>query len=242
MKAMIMIYRQLTTALLILSFPFVLSAQKDVTKFLEIPVDGFESEMIEKLISKGYTISEYSDDILEGEFNGMDVNISIGTQNNKVWRIAIVDEVYTDEINIKFRFNTLIRQFNNSDRYVTQSDSVIAYYSIPEKEDISYEMLVNEKRYQAIFFQKSNNYESLTDDEYLEMLTEENIEVRNELDEFLSENPGKKAELVRIFRDASNGLNSSNKIVWFVIDELDGKYGIVMFYDNEYNNSDGSQL
>ncbi len=68
----------------LLILPLGLYAQKDVTQFLEIPVDGYKSEMIEKLKSRGFTINRKSEDILDGEFNGTKVNILIGTNNNKV--------------------------------------------------------------------------------------------------------------------------------------------------------------
>ena len=35
-----------------------LFAQKDVTKFLGIPIDGFKPEMIQKLKEKGFNVSE----------------------------------------------------------------------------------------------------------------------------------------------------------------------------------------
>ena len=50
--------------------------QSDVTKFLGIPVDGFKSEMIQKLKEKGFVNSTLHEDILEGEFNGRDVYIN----------------------------------------------------------------------------------------------------------------------------------------------------------------------
>ena len=43
--------------LMLLIFPMASYAQKDVTQFLDIPVDGYKPEMIEKLKSKGYTIN-----------------------------------------------------------------------------------------------------------------------------------------------------------------------------------------
>lgn len=73
---------------------FVLSvslyAQKDVTQFLGIPVDGYKPEMIKKLKDKGFTISPYNKDVLVGEFNGTKVNIHVVTNNNKVYRIMVV--------------------------------------------------------------------------------------------------------------------------------------------------------
>jgi len=61
-----------------------LYAQKDVTEFLGIPVDGYKSEMIEKLKAKGFTINPDTKDVLDGEFNGTNVYIFTGTNNNKV--------------------------------------------------------------------------------------------------------------------------------------------------------------
>ena len=40
--------------------------------------------MIEKLKSKGFTINQQSEDIMEGEFNGTKVNILIGTNNKGI--------------------------------------------------------------------------------------------------------------------------------------------------------------
>ena len=59
----------------------VSSQNKDVTKFLGIPVDGTKLEMINKLKAKGFKISPYNKDVLTGEFNGYDVNVHIVTRN-----------------------------------------------------------------------------------------------------------------------------------------------------------------
>ena len=219
---------------ILLILPIALYAQKDVTQFLDIPVDGFKPEMIKKLKSKGYTINQYSEDILEGEFNGTDVNIGIATHNNKVWRIAVMDANYTDEINIKIRFNNLIQQFMNNERYVTEPDSTITKYTIPKEDDISYEITVNKKRYEAVFYQKSIKKDSLSRElkrkkdllTKKDSLTDKEFEILQPL----------IAELV------TESLNSINKPVWFMIDEEYGKYRILMFYENEYNKANGSGL
>ena len=102
----------LSIALLLMLF-ITLQAQENVTKFLGIPVDGTKSAMIQKIKSKGFQYN-YSRDCLEGEFNGTQVRIFVVTNNNKVWRIAITDAVQLDEINIRIRFNTLCKQFENN--------------------------------------------------------------------------------------------------------------------------------
>ena len=49
---------------------------------------------------------------------------------------------------IRIRFNNLYRQFLKNQKYMSL-DLRKTNYAIPEDEDISYEMLVNKKRYEA---------------------------------------------------------------------------------------------
>lgn len=167
-------------------------AQREVTKFLGIPVDGYKPEMIQKLKAKGYKYNSTLD-YLEGEFNGMEVEIAVVTNNNKVYRIFVADKYSVDESQIKIRYNNLYQQFSNNTKYVTLKD-----YSIPESEDISYEILVNKKAYQAAFYQMYSDKD--TDEEIL------------------------------------------NRQVWFTINEQYGKYKILMYYDNVYNQANGDDL
>ena len=121
--------------------------ERIVTKFLGIPVDGTKNDMIQKLKNKGFKYdSTY--DVLEGEFNGMDVSILIATNNNKVYRICVIDNHKCDEGQIKIRFNTLCQQFENNSKYISISD-----FTLSDKEDISYEMSVHHKVYQASYYQ-----------------------------------------------------------------------------------------
>ena len=78
---------------MLLAFAIAVYAQqeKEVTQFLGIPVDGSKTEMIKKLKEKGFQKSEIAD-VLEGEFNGQDVYISVATNNNKVYRICVTDK------------------------------------------------------------------------------------------------------------------------------------------------------
>ena len=66
--------------------------EKDVTKFLGIPVDGYKPAMIEKLKAKGFTPAIAGKDVLEGEFNGTDVLLLINTNNYKVCGITLIDK------------------------------------------------------------------------------------------------------------------------------------------------------
>jgi len=50
---------------------------REVTRFLGIPVDGTKAEMISKLKDKGFNEAIGLDDVLEGEFNGKDVYVTV---------------------------------------------------------------------------------------------------------------------------------------------------------------------
>lgn len=216
---------------MLFTLPVVLYAQKDVTQFLGIPIDGNKSEMIQKLKDKGFTIHPQEKDVLDGEFNGTDVNIFIVTNNNKVRRIAIVDAIPRDETNIKIRFNNLIQQFANNNKYSEQADSTLAKYTIPTDEDITYEINVHNKRYQVVFYQKSLKYDSLIKESVL-LITKDTLN---------DEEKGKFKNLISETFEES--LKSLNKKVWFMISkQYGGKYVISMYYDNVYNEANGEGL
>lgn len=131
----------------LLMLSVALHAQKEVTKFLGIPVDGSKSSMIQKLKNKGF-VYDPSADYLKGEFNGQRVNVYVVTNNNRVCRIMVCDKITCDEGQIKIRYNTLCRQFANNQKYVP-----ISAEELSDSEDISYEMTVNKKEYQAGYAQ-----------------------------------------------------------------------------------------
>ncbi len=223
--------KKLLSLVIALMLSSICYAQKDVTKFLGIPVDGTKSAMIQKLKAKGFTYNERKD-CLEGEFNGQDVEISVVTNNNKVYRIVVLDANYLNESDIKIRFNRLCRQFEKNGKYLPAILS--EDYEINENEDISYEMTVHSKRYEAVYFQADIKNDSAALMEYglsklSQLFTEQQIE-----------NLSKK--------DIENIVISymteilPNKSVWFMISEEFGRYRIVMYYDNEYNKANGEDL
>jgi len=188
----------MTLLLSIVSF----AQNDDVTLFLGIPVDGTKSAMIQKLKAKGFTY-DATLDMLEGEFNGQPVFLSVVTENNKVYRICIFDKNETTESQIKIRFNTLCRQFEKNGKYLPMND----HQEIGESEDISYEMLVHKKDYQAGFYQVGSNGAASYYNKSLEEIEQ-----------------------------------LSNKVVWFTISERYGKYFIIMYYDNYWNQANGEDL
>ena len=208
-------------------------AQTDVTKFLGIPVDGNKSDMMRKLKSKGFTPSPYAEGVLIGKFNGMDVNVHIATNNDKVCRIMVCDENTMDEANIRIRFNVLCEQFKNNSKYCSLSEEDPR---IKDDESISYEMTVNNKRYDAIFYQLPDttaaNYTEEIQSLIYSKYTKEQLE-----------NPSEEISQDIYTMAAMYALEkATKKPVWFMISENYGEYYITMFYDNEYNRANGEDL
>ena len=196
--------RKFLTLLAMIAISASVFAQKEVTKFMGIPVDGSPTEMVRRLKAKGFTTDEDfmraiklggfdwdGPEWLTGRFNGEKVLLGLYVEQNKVWRIYLVDKDNRDETQIKIRFNNLVRQFENNDKYIPYFDEQI----IADDEDISYQMAVNKKRYEATFLQKGED-----------------------------------------------GTVDIKKMVWFTIVEGSDGYYIYMYYDNEYNQADGSDL
>lgn len=215
---------------LLICLPLKSFSQNDITQFLDIPIDGFKSDMIQKLKSRGYTLIPNSDGVLEGEFNGTNVKLSLVTNNNKVWRIGVFEN-YTDEINIKIKFNNLIRQFADNQRYLKQADTIITKFIIPKDEDLSFQISVKKKRYEAIFYQKTIKYDSLSKEKEA-LLAKEKL------------NDEDKDRLLQInFEISLEAIKCLDKPVWFMIDDEGyDKYRILIFYENEKNKANGKGL
>lgn len=229
-------FKNSVTVFILFIIPIALFAQNDVTQFLGIPVDGNKIELIEKLKSKGFTIKPNEKDILIGQFNGTTVNIHIVTNNNKVCRIMVADANFSKEIDIKIRFNNLLQQFKKNEKYMPASLNPEKYV-IPEDEKISYEMLVNKKRYEAAFYQIPLKIDTLSIAEKIKS------ELALKYTEEQLSNPTEELQKEMITTGLPYLLEIySKKSVWFMINELYGEYYITMFYDNEYNRANGEDL
>lgn len=141
----------------------------------------------------------------------------------------VCDVVTRSEADIKTRFNRLVSQFENNKRYVSLDD-----YTLSETEDISYEMTVHNKKYEAIFYQKVDTLalKEQVRNEILKTYSEEQLE--NPTEEITKE---ATSIAMRISMDLI-----FKKPVWFRICENYGEYYITIFYDNEYNHADGEDL
>ena len=211
-------------------------------QFLGIPVDGTKDDMISALKAKGFKYDELYDH-LKGQFNGKDVTVLIRTNHDIVDRIC-VDYVTADESQIIIQYNRLLSQFLNNSKYVEFVDNEL----IDTNEDISYELIVNNKIYQASFAyypvdiplkklselykarwisSRTQNYEGTP----LEDISEEQIE---SLNNYVEENWDSMFKLIMM----TNWPNS----VWFNLSNIGSRYSITIFYDNKANEPNGEEL
>jgi hypothetical protein len=197
----------------------IVNAQnKDVTKFLGMRVDGTKSEMLGKLKIKGFRPTSFDSEILVGEFNGYEVEAYVVTNKGRVWRIMLMDVVGRNEANIKLRYNNLCDQFRNNEKYFSFPERD---QKIPEDENISYNMNVKNKRYQAVFYQMPEDLSKYS------------------IEDFSGLSKESKADFLAMIL----GTNLiEKKSVWFTIGEIRGDYYIIMYYDNRYNMANGEDL
>ena len=215
--------------------PILIRARKDVTIFLGIPVDGTKVEMIKKLKEKGFVYNERYK-WLEGEFNGKRVNISIGTNREKVYRIMVVDDYGSKAEEIKNRFNRLCRQFENNKKYYSLDS--ISDMVIPDWEDVRYEMSIHKKQYQASFVQRPESIDTV---EIAEQARKELLE-KYELDQLLAPTEEIAAEMYKSYLLKLSEV-ILKKSVWFTISEYGiDDYRIVLYYDNKDNEANGEDL
>ncbi len=223
-------FLSLVTALIISVNAF---AQKDVTKFLGIPVDGTKEEMIRQLKEKGFRQSPYDNEVLTGEFNGMIVDLYISTNKGNVFRICVTSPTYNNELEVKLAFNNLCRQFENNSNYLSDKS-----YQIPDNADIWHEIMINKARFEASYYQapELNDPTALSDKIFQMAMSKYSAE-----------------ELVNLSEEERDSLFNNlcyqyiaeisiQKLVWFMIDKTSNHYQILIFYDNKYNQANGEDL
>lgn len=195
-------------------------------KFMGIPVDGSEKDMVEGLNARGF--SQYFDSYLTGLFNGEDVRLFIKTNHNLVDRIKVEYPYCSEENDTRIKYNTLLSRFNRNAKYV----SLNPRDEIPPQERIYRAILSNSRHYDVCFFylfpeiepekwkaeffaaynkRYSKPVESLSYDELEEVLFCLPMSIRN----------------------------SISGVVWFTIPDI---HHIIIYYDNIQNRPRGEDL
>ncbi len=231
-------------------------------KFLGIPIDGPKAQFVAELKTKGFYYNAVSE-TYKGQFNGYSVNVYVHTNHDLVDRVFVA---FPDksEGDIKIEFNRLLEQFKESDKYVDFSFNE----PIPDGEDISYEITVHDKRYQAVFqyYDANRGYEEITakavarlagvvPDDVLAKLNdliiggeersdEEqsslSLQVAVELQRIYGQDEIKAYEIIMAFLDGMK--SAADGDVWFMIIENGAKYHIGLYYDNLHNKAHGEDL
>lgn len=235
--------KKILTTLLLVILSFVAVAQTNTITFLGIPVDGSKSVIEQRLRKeKGFF---YENDLYEeagflsGNFNGYRVRVAVYDYNGLVRRVAVILPDVS-ETQVKIQYNNLFNQLKNNEKYLYRETDCSGELS--EEEDISYEISVNDKQYQNVFFYPPWG----TLNEFIKSLKEaENPQDVLEEERF--------ADLVKSsFKDgeldgASSvlwAMNNSEGKVWYTIGKATnyGQYHIIIFYDNIKNEPNGEDL
>ena len=242
----------------------ILDRQSNFVKFLGIPVDGNKYEMMSKLKQKGFTYDESQDNWIRmtGYFDGHKSNVYIVEYYGKVGRIYICDETVVSEAEIKIRFNNLVNKFDNNPKYKRTNDSVDYYIS--DNEDISYNMSVKDKIYTVQYSLNGKTldefkcyinelpdstiknviYNLVNFDESIKYAYKECIETTDTTSEKYINAEWKSVNhaFVTLTIYTMSLFDNLKQSIWFTICEHYGKYYIAIYYDNEINHPDGSEL
>lgn len=228
----------LTVALISLT-TFAAFAQNIATfKFLGVPVDGRKSEFISALKNKGFTY-DVENDCLIGKFNGLESHIYVSENYGKVDRVAVMDANTVSEAQIRIRFNNLLQQFKDNDKkYFSLGDND----PIPDSEDISYELTVHNKVYEAAFY--FNPYYGYNDEDRAKLAETavEQIRAGMASGEYSSDLSDETVASLANLQAIRNALKDTTGQVWFRIAEFYGKYYICLYYDNLKNRPNGEDL
>lgn len=200
-------------------------------KFLGIPVDGTKAQFVTALKAKGFYYSSLSEGY-KGQFNGKDVDVYVHTNHNLVDRVYVAFPSTTEE-GIRTEFNRLLEQFQNTGKYL----ALTVNEKIPAEEDISYEITVNNKRYQASFcyFDPERDPVALTHDfmdKFSDFFTEEQIAKMKEfatrlMDVPVDQREGLQAEMLAEMQMMGYGQDENTepdpeKSLKFLITFIDG--------------------
>lgn len=162
-------------------------SQSDVTLFKGIAIDGTKERMVKALKKQGFKESSEdlrflrtgfygleSGELLSGEFNGMQVIVSVIENKGKVCGIGVVENLKRNEAQIKRAFNDLVEQFNNHKNYSPDKEN----QKIAESEKVGDGLRYYNKEYRAIFYQKGLDGETSVKRKVIVSLCEDVLDFR----------------------------------------------------------------
>ncbi len=239
------IMRKIAFTLLML-LTLSMSAQNDgVIRFLGIPVDGAKEEMISKLKQKGFVFN--NEVMFQGEFNGSKIYGGIETYQDKVYRIRFFydSEGYDKTVIIK-RFNSLVLQYDNNEKYMSNInlDKVtknIDTYLIDTYEDIGYE-LKRGKEYLAQYYYTVDKDPSDTTG-YYQYKVEEYKKFSNSMASLKEEDREKFINMITSPEMFYMHRLEQDMVLFYITEGIGyGKFNIMFEYLNRRNAPNGQDL
>ena len=255
--------------ILLFTFSVLLSygqnTSQGVLKFMDIPIDGTESQFASQLQKKGFRYN-YSSESYKGQFNGQMVDVYIHTNHELVDRVYVAFP-FTEEAEIKNEYNRLLAQFASNSKYM----DFVGNEEIPSDESVSYEITVNSKRYQASFsyLDPDRDPVSMTNDlldTFVGFIPQEAIDKLKKtakeseglsLEEKQAATEKAMTELgvlnvsteadpersLHFFARLMQGMSSiADGDVWFMIHKNGSRYNLGLYYDNLHNRPHGEDL
>lgn len=132
--------------------------QKEVTTFMDIPIDGPVVSFISELQKKGFKYTpenNYQNTYaLEGVFNGQWAEIAVSADRNKVFGVGVIIRVEGAE-NAKLQFNSLHAQMARNWKYLNCQEPTVPF--IADDVDIEHEVRYKKTDFRASFFQVLTN-------------------------------------------------------------------------------------
>lgn len=132
--------------------------QKEVTTFMDIPIDGPVESFISELQKKGFKYTpekNYQNTYaLEGVFNGQWAEIAVSADRNKVFSVGVIIPVEGAE-NAKLKFNSLHAQMARNWKYYNCQKRTVPF--IADDVDIEHELRYKKTDLKASFFQVLTN-------------------------------------------------------------------------------------
>lgn len=135
-------------------------AQREVTEFMDIPVDGPIHEMKANLLKKGFVPAEtLGNNIMTGEFNGRNVMLSIEGHKGQTYSVNVMIHVSGVE-NAKVLANLFYMQLSQSCKYLSAKGIKDSFIADDEGGDRN--IFLNDKAYYETFYQVFTDSDDLS--------------------------------------------------------------------------------
>ncbi len=210
-------------------------AQRQVTTFQGVPVDGTREEMAGKLAERGFVPAQGAQGVLRGPFMGGEVDLDIEEAGGRVWRVTLRDVAPGDPSLARERFNALCSRFASDSAYYEGGRA----HPIPDGEDIARGM-EDGKVYSAGFHQLP---EGVSPGDFIAGVTERALVECGKiftLEEILAGGEEVATAMRRLALEQLEDL--FNRSAWLVIERDADGYRVVTRFDNGYNSPTGADI